>query len=181
MRLNPAISSQQVCRVETQLASLGRIVRGQAGLEGRLQRVFAHSTAAVWTMLTDSAAMAQWLAPAASCSSQVARYGSILPTAASPSTATCPRSRPAVCRNIRGAAASNRSARCWELQDVRAGTQLQLSMRVPEGEDLAKACAGFDAHLEMLAAALEDVIKFPFDVFVQARKAYAEQVAALLG
>jgi hypothetical protein len=53
-------------------------------------------------------------------------------------------------------------------------------VRVPESEDLGKACAGFDAHLEMLAAALEGVsIKFPFDVFVQARKAYAEQVAAL--
>ena len=51
----------------------------------------------------------------------------------------------------------------------------------PTGEDLAKACAGFDAHLDMLAAALEGVsIKFPFDVFVQARKAYAEQVTACL-
>ena len=49
-----------------------------------------------------------------------------------------------------------------------------LLVRVPAGEDLAKACAGFDAHLDMLAAALEGVsIKFPFDVFVQARKVYA--------
>jgi hypothetical protein len=53
-------------------------------------------------------------------------------------------------------------------------------VRVPTGEDLAKACAGFDAHLDMLAAALEGVsIKFPFDVFVQARKVYAEQVTVL--
>jgi len=50
-------------------------------------------------------------------------------------------------------------------------------VRLPEGEDPAKACAGFEGHLEMLAAALEGVpIRFPFDLFVQARKVYGEQV-----
>ena len=57
---------------------------------------------------------------------------------------------------------------------------LTLGVRVPVGEDAAKACAGFEAHLDMLAAALEGVaVRFPFDVYQQARKAYAEQVAAL--
>ena len=57
---------------------------------------------------------------------------------------------------------------------------LALTVRVPADEDIAKACAGFEAHLEMLAAALEGVsIKFPFDLYVQARKAYSEQVAQL--
>ncbi|HQX92370.1 MAG TPA: SRPBCC family protein [Thermomonas sp.] len=167
--------------METQLASLGRIVRGQAGLEGRLQRVFAHSTAAVWTMLTDSAAMAQWLAPG----TIVQQPGGAvrIDFADSGITIDSNLSAFAAGRLLEYSWSSGQQPQRplrWELQDVGAGTQLQLSMRVPEGEDLAKACAGFDAHLEMLAAALEGVsIKFPFDVFVQARKAYAEQVAAL--
>jgi hypothetical protein len=55
------------------------------------------------------------------------------------------------------------------------GTQLILTIRLPAGEDAAKACAGFDAHLEMLAAALEGVpIRFPVDHFLKARRAYQE-------
>ena len=51
-------------------------------------------------------------------------------------------------------------------------------MRVPAGEDPAKACAGFEGHLEMLAAALEGVpIRFPFDLYKSARAAYTEQLA----
>src|SRR5690606_12739632 len=39
--------------------------------------------------------------------------------------------------------------------------------------DIANACAGFDAHLEMLAAALEGVpIHFPVDHYLEARRAY---------
>ena len=54
----------------------------------------------------------------------------------------------------------------------------QSLLRGPE--DVAKACAGFEGHLEMLATALEGVpTRFPFDLFVQTRKAYAEQVARL--
>ena len=42
---------------------------------------------------------------------------------------------------------------------------------------MAKACAGFEGHLVMLAAALEGVpIKFPFDLFMQARAAYSKQL-----
>ena len=57
------------------------------------------------------------------------------------------------------------------------GTRLELQVRLPAGEDAAKACAGFEGHLEMLAAALEGVpIKFPFDLFLKARAGYGEQL-----
>ena len=60
------------------------------------------------------------------------------------------------------------------------GTRLELFVEIPAGEDVAKACAGFEGHLEMLATALEGVpTRVPFDLFVQTRKAYAEQVARL--
>ena len=56
---------------------------------------------------------------------------------------------------------------CSELGATEGGIQLVLTLRLPSGEDIAKACAGFDAHLEMLAAALEGVpIRFPVDFFL---------------
>lgn len=48
--------------------------------------------------------------------------------------------------------------------------RLTLTVRLPAGEDIAKVCAGFDAHPEMLAAALESVsIRFPFDHYLKQR------------
>jgi hypothetical protein len=48
-----------------------------------------------------------------------------------------------------------------------------LTLRIPDNEDIARTCAGWDAHLEMLAAAMEGVpIKFPFERFKAAREAY---------
>jgi uncharacterized protein YndB with AHSA1/START domain len=61
----------------------------------------------------------------------------------------------------------------WELNPAEDGTQLALTIWLPATEDIAKACAGFDAHLEMLAAALEGVpIRFPVDYYLQRRRAY---------
>ena len=66
----------------------------------------------------------------------------------------------------------------WELAPAGEGTALTLALQIPAGEDAAKACAGFEGHLDMLAAALEGVpIKFPFERFLQARSAYNAQLA----
>jgi hypothetical protein len=52
---------------------------------------------------------------------------------------------------------------------------LTLTVRLPADEDIAKACAGFEAHLDMLAAALEGVpIPFPFERYLAARRAYKD-------
>ena len=47
---------------------------------------------------------------------------------------------------------------CWDLAPVDGGTRLTLTLRIPANEDAAKACAGFEGHLDMLAAALEGVL-----------------------
>jgi len=67
----------------------------------------------------------------------------------------------------------------WTLEPEGQGTRLTLALRVPQDEDAGRACAGFEAHLEMLAAALEGVpIKFPFETFKAARDAYRARLAA---
>jgi hypothetical protein len=68
----------------------------------------------------------------------------------------------------------------WELAPDGDGARLTLTVTTPLGEDPGRACAGWEAHLEMLEAALEGVpIKFPFERFKAARDAYRTKVADL--
>lgn len=61
----------------------------------------------------------------------------------------------------------------WEVLPEDDGTRLSLTLRIPDNEDIARACAGWESHLEMLAAAMEGVpIKFPFESFKLTREAY---------
>jgi uncharacterized protein YndB with AHSA1/START domain len=63
----------------------------------------------------------------------------------------------------------------WELEPIGESTRLTLILRLPVTEDVSKACAGFDAHLEMLAAALEGVpMRFPLDYYLAQRRLYQD-------
>lgn len=65
----------------------------------------------------------------------------------------------------------------WELEPAGEGCRLRLVVGVPEGEDAARAAAGFAAHIEMLMATLAGAsVKFPFAVFKAAREAYGRQL-----
>jgi uncharacterized protein YndB with AHSA1/START domain len=66
----------------------------------------------------------------------------------------------------------------WETAPVTGGTRLTLTLQIPEDEDIARSCAGWEAHLMMLLAAIEGVpIKFPFERFQATREAYKSIIA----
>lgn len=68
----------------------------------------------------------------------------------------------------------------WSLAPSEAGTHLALELEIPAAEDMARAAAGWAAHLEMLAAAIAGApMKFPFPTFKAARDAYGAQLAEL--
>lgn len=68
----------------------------------------------------------------------------------------------------------------WDMRPKGDEVELDLTLRMPASEDAGRSCAGWDAHLEMLAAALAGVpIKFPFELFKAARDAYRVQLAAM--
>jgi uncharacterized protein YndB with AHSA1/START domain len=68
----------------------------------------------------------------------------------------------------------------WETSPADSGTHLSLTITLPQNEDIARACAGWEAHLMMLLAALEGVpIKFPFEHFKRTREAYKAKLASL--
>lgn len=59
-----------------------------------------------------------------------------------------------------------------------AACRLTLTLKTPAGEDAGRGAAGWEAHLEMLEAALEGVpIRFPFERFKAAREAYRALLA----
>jgi hypothetical protein len=67
----------------------------------------------------------------------------------------------------------------WETEAIENGTRLALTLRSPADEDIARFCAGWEAHLMMLMAAIEGIpIKFPFDRFTSTREAYRQILSA---
>jgi hypothetical protein len=62
-----------------------------------------------------------------------------------------------------------------QTKPVDKGTQLTLTLKCPPEDDVARNCAGREAHLIMLLAAIEGVpIKSPFERFQSSRLAYNE-------
>ena len=158
---------------------LGQIRRLDNGFEGRLERLIEHDRDAVWRMLTESQALAQWLAPG----SIELRIGGVVHIdfvdSGTKIESTVLELEPLRLLEYSWSSGDEpeRPLR-WELSAVGTKTRLVLTLRLPADEDVAKACAGFDAHLEMLAAALEGVsIHFPVDRFLEARQAYREQLS----
>ena len=153
---------------------LGSISRLGNNFEARLERVFAHDRDAVWRMLTEPQALVQWLAPSSielrtggRVHIDFAESGRIIDSTILGLDA------PRLLEYSWSAGDEPQRPLRWELSEDKTGTLLVLTVRLPRGDDAAKACAGFEAHLEMLAAAMEGVpIKFPFEYFKTAREAY---------
>ncbi|MFA5665280.1 SRPBCC family protein [Castellaniella sp.] len=147
--------------------------------EGLLSRIFpGHDRQALWAMLTEQDKMAQWLAPGqitlkegGAVKIDFADSGIVIE-----STLLELAPEHVLAYSWSSGSEPERPLR-WALSDTPEGARLVLTVTVPADEDPAKACAGFEGHLDMLAAALEGVpIKFPFERFLQARAAYNQQL-----
>jgi uncharacterized protein YndB with AHSA1/START domain len=151
-------------------------------VEARMTRLIEHPQALVWAMLVEPAKLAQWVAPGriegrvgGAARLDFADSGTVIDSKVSAYEAG---------RLLEYSWSSGdeplRPVR-WELAPQGEGTtRLTLTLSTPATEDPGRACAGWEAHMEMLEAALEGVpIKFPFERFKAARDAYRPIVAAL--
>lgn len=139
-----------------------------------MERLFEHPSERVWRALTDPAELPNWLAPGEvePRAGGAARldFGASGVVVDSPVTAF--EAERMLEYSWSGPAEAERPLR-WELFPAGEGCRLRLTLRLPAGEDSGRAAAGFEAHLEMLAAALEGVpVKFPLETFEAARDAY---------
>ena len=162
----------------------GSLTVGANGIDARMTRNFAHPASYVWEMLTVPARLAEWLAP-----------GTIEPKVGGKARLDFQDSGIAIDSAVTEFEPLKTVAYSWSspgeplrplrfrLEQIKDdsrpdGTRLEVSLRVPKGEDAARSAAGFEAHLEMLAAALEGVpIKFPFQLFKDLRAEYQAELA----
>ena len=160
---------------------LAELSREAETVTARLTRRFDHPPEAVWRMLTDPAELPKWLAPGAieltaggAARLDFADSGTVID-----SKVTLFEPGRLIEYSWSRPGEPERPVR-WLVGPEAGGARLDLELRVPASEDAGRACAGWEAHLEMLEAALEGVpIKFPFERFKAARDAYREKVAAL--
>ncbi len=155
-------------------SELGTIRRLGNTFEATITRTFDHDQPTLWAMLTDSARLPLWLAP-----------GELALRAGGEAKLNFPESGinvdslitvvdpPRLIEYSWSSPGQPLRPLRWEISPAAGGAQLRLTLRIPDGEDIARTCAGWDAHLDMLAAALEGVpIKFPFERFKAAREVY---------
>lgn len=69
----------------------------------------------------------------------------------------------------------------FELEDHGTESLIRLRVSIPENEVVPRSCAGWEAHLTMLQAALAGVSpKFPMDRFNACRTYFENELAALM-
>jgi len=150
-------------------------------MEAKMKRVLDDSLDRVWVALTDSEELVKWLAPGeielwegGSAKLNFTDSGIVIDSKV---TAIEPLS--ILEYSWSGPGEPLRPVR-WDMRPKGDEVELDLTLRMPASEDAGRSCAGWDAHLEMLAAALAGVpIKFPFELFNAARDAYRVQLAAM--
>lgn len=159
-------------------AETGRVLDLGDRLEARLERIIDHDRREVWRMLTEPQALVNWLAPAEIDARKGGHIHIDFPESGAIIDSRISEFDPPglLAYSWSSGDEPERPLR-WQLESLGTETRLSLTVRLPADEDIAKAAAGWDAHLEMLLAALEGVpIRFPVDHFLEARRSYGEQL-----
>lgn len=141
-----------------------------------LHRELGHSPESVWKMLTDSVCLSQWLAPGVLEQEVGGRIKLDFGNSGTPIDCRIKAFEPNRLLSYSWSAGEDpERPLTWELREYRGGTLLSLTLLLPNDHLLAISCAGWDAHLEMLMAALEGIsIHFPATRFREARMVFAE-------
>lgn len=158
--------------------SLGTIERRGNSFHARLERLIPHPPTAVWAMLTDPAKFVDWLAPGEIelAEGGAAKLNFVDSGIVIDSTVSACEPERVLEYSWSGPDEPERPIR-YEIFPEEDGTRLVLELTTPDDEDMARSCAGWEAHLMMLLAAIEGVpIKFPFERFQATRGEYNKQV-----
>jgi uncharacterized protein YndB with AHSA1/START domain len=155
--------------------------RGDGFVAAVTRRPLDHPAEAVWRMIVEPTRVAEWLAP-----------GRIEPRIGGAVRLDFEDSGTVIESEVAAFEAGRLVEFSWSkpgeptrpvriaLSPDGPATQLTLTVKTPDGEDPARAAAGWAAHLAMLEAALAGApIAFPFETFKAAREAYKAKVAAL--
>jgi uncharacterized protein YndB with AHSA1/START domain len=157
-----------------EFAKHGSLKVGPGATEVRIARNFPRKVERVWQTLVEPDLLVQWLAPGTVEPHEGGRVTFNFADSGLVIDSTITEFNPphAVAHSWSNPAESLRPLR-FEIVSSGDGARLTLTLQLPAGEDAARFAAGFEAHLEMLAAALEGApITFPFAMFKAMRAAY---------
>ena len=163
------------------VAELAALRRRNDRVEAELALLIDEHVDQVWLALTSSDWLPQWLAPG----HIDARLGGAVKLDFEVSGQTIDSVvtafKPGVLIEYSWSGAGQSEQRLrWTLEPIGPTTYVTLSLSLPNESDVARACAGWAAHLDMLVAALAHVpVKFPLDVFNEARRSFGESLARL--
>jgi len=163
------------------VTGLAELSRDDGFVTGRMTRRFEPGPGVVWRTMTERASLALWLAPGRI---ELKLGGSVRLEFEGSGTLIASEVLALEVGEMLEFSWSQpgeppRPVR-WDLSPDGGGTQLTVTIKTPLGEDPGRACAGWDAHMAMLTAALAGApIGFPFEVFKAAREAYRSVVTAL--
>jgi uncharacterized protein YndB with AHSA1/START domain len=162
------------------LVECERPVREGHGVRGVMRLRTRRPRSAVWAALTQPGKLAQWLAPGVID----ARPGGVVALAFEQSGVVVD-SRVVAVEPERllqyswsGPGQPERPV-CWRLDEEGDDLVVTLSILLPQDEEPARGLAGWAAHVEMLAIALEGVTpKFPYERFQARRACFSQQLLA---
>ena len=163
------------------MTPLAELSRDESFVTARMKRRFEPAPGVVWRTMTERATLALWLAPgrielrlAGAVRLEFEGSGTLIASEVLALEAgemlEFSWSQPGEpLRPVR-----------WDIEPDGGGTRLTVTIKTPLSEDPGRACAGWEAHMAMLAAALAGApIGFPFEVFKAAREGYKAAVAAV--
>lgn len=147
-------------------------------VEVRMERLIEHDARRVWKMLTDSVYLSQWLAPGVIDPRKGGRVQLDFGNSGTPIDCRIRAFEPERLLSYSWSCGDHpERPLTWELEPCGQDpdqTRLRLTLSLPDDDLVSISCAGWDAHLEMLLAALEGIsIHFPADRFRTARKVFA--------
>ncbi len=158
--------------------SLGIIEKSGGRYIATLERAIEHKPEKVWSMLVESSRFIDWLAPGEiePCKGGVAKLDFVDSGIVIDNKITAFEQDQLLEYSWSGPGEPERPIR-WELKPEGDITRLTLILKCPLDDDIARSCAGWEAHLMMLLAAIEGVpIKFPFERFLETREIYTEMI-----
>lgn len=158
--------------------ALGTIEHQGTRYQATLERLIPQPPEAVWAMLTDPAKFVDWLAPGEIelRAGGAAKLNFVDSGIVIDSTVTAFEPERVLEYSWSGPGEPERPVR-YEIEPAGGDTRLVLTLTTPDSEDIARSCAGWEAHLMMLLAAIEGVpIKFPFERFQATRAEYNKQL-----
>jgi uncharacterized protein YndB with AHSA1/START domain len=158
--------------------ALGSIEHKGSTYRATLERLIPHPPAAVWAMLTDPAKFVDWLAPGEIelKPGGTAKLNFVDSGIVIDSTVSAFEPERLLEYSWSSPGEPDRPVR-YEIEPAGPDTRLTLTLTTPDDEDIARSCAGWEAHLMMLLAAIEGVpIKFPFERFQATRTEYNKQL-----